>query len=93
MGELYFWTVNRNWSLKKIADLEQRIKAAVIVPYGLDLCKEFARVKQSLPQGRVVPTNDLWIAACAIRHSIPLVTNNFKHFDGIPPPRYHYGGR
>lgn len=32
----------------------------------------------------LIADNDLWIAACAIRHSIPLVSNNFKHFDGIP---------
>ena len=42
------------------ADLEQRIKAAVIVPYDLDLCKEFGRVELSLAAGRNVPANDLW---------------------------------
>jgi predicted nucleic acid-binding protein len=84
VGELYYWTEKRKWSPRKIADLEQRIKAAVIVPYDLELCKEFGRVKLSLPVGKVVPTNDLWIATCAIRHSIPLVTHNFKDFDGIP---------
>ena len=84
VGELYFWTLKKQWSPRNIAVLEQRIKAAVIVRYDLELCKEFGRVKLSLPVGRVVPTNDLWIATCAIRHSIPLVTHNFKDFDGIP---------
>jgi len=84
VGELYFWTIKRSWSARKIADLEQRIKAAVIVPYDLDLCKEFGRVKLSLAASRTVPANDLWIAACAIRHSIPLVTHNAKDFAGIP---------
>ena len=37
-----------------------------------------------LAAGRNVPANDLWIAACAIRHSIPLVTHNSKDFAGIP---------
>jgi len=27
-------------------------------------------------------------AACAIRHSIPLVSNNFRHFDAIPDLSY-----
>jgi hypothetical protein len=31
-----------------------------------------------------VADNDLWIAACAVRHSIPLVSNNQAHFEGIP---------
>jgi predicted nucleic acid-binding protein len=83
VGELYFWTVKRKWSPKNIASLEQRIRASVIVPYDVELCKEFARVKLSL-EGRLVPANDLWIATCAIRHSIPLVTHNRKHFEGIP---------
>ena len=32
----------------------------------------------------VTSSNDLWIAACARRHGIPIVSNNRKHFEGIP---------
>jgi len=32
--------------------------------------------------GTPVPTNDLWIAASAVEHSIPLVTND-RHFEMI----------
>ena len=84
IGELYFWTVKRAWSAERIAELEQRLKAAVVIPYDLELCREFGRVKASLPAGRNAPANDLWIATCAIRHSIPLVTHNVKDFVGIP---------
>jgi predicted nucleic acid-binding protein len=84
IGELYFWTLKRKWSRRRIAELEQHIKAAVIVPYDMDLCKEFGTVKASLDPARVIPSNDLWIATCAIRHSIPLATHNYKHFEGIP---------
>jgi len=85
VGELYVWTVKRKWSPKRIAALEQRLKAAVIVPYDLELCKDYGRLKAGLlTAGKVIPTNDLWIATCAIRHSIPLVTHNRKDFDGIP---------
>lgn len=84
VGELYVWSVKRNWSKKKLADFEEKLKAAVIVPYDLELCREYARVVASLPSGRVIPTNDLWIAVCAIRHSIPLLSNNRKDFEHIP---------
>jgi predicted nucleic acid-binding protein len=84
VGELYVWTIKRQWSAKRIAALEQHVKAAVIVPYDLELCREYGRVKSSLPTGRMVAANDLWIATCAIRHSIPLVTHNAKHFERIP---------
>ena len=83
VGELYAWTIKRQWGARRVADLEQRLKAAVIVPYDLELCKEYARVKCSLG-ARSVAGNDLWIATCAIRHSIPLVTHNRQHFEGIP---------
>jgi tRNA(fMet)-specific endonuclease VapC len=82
IGELFFWTAKRKWGPKKIALLEEHIKVAVIVPYDMELCREFGRVKESL--NTVVPANDLWIATCAIRHSIPLVTHNAKNFAQIP---------
>jgi predicted nucleic acid-binding protein len=85
VGELFVWSVRKQWSAKRIADLEQRIKAAVIVPYDLELSREYGRVKANLmAAGQVVPANDLWIAVCALRHSLPLVTHNFKDFQNIP---------
>jgi tRNA(fMet)-specific endonuclease VapC len=85
VGELFAWGVRRNWGPKKFADLEQRIKTAVVVPYDLDLCRQFGRIKaELLKAGNPVAANDLWIAACALRHSIPLVTHNAKHFTRIP---------
>ena len=35
-------------------------------------------------RGRPVGDNDLWIAACAVRHARPLVTRNTGHFDQVP---------
>jgi tRNA(fMet)-specific endonuclease VapC len=85
VGELFAWSVRKGWGAKKISDLEQRIKTAVVVPYDLNLCRQFGQIKAELLKvGRPVASNDLWIAACALRHSIPLVTHNAKHFTSIP---------
>lgn len=84
VGELYVWSVKRKWGKKKLADFEEKLKAAVIIPFDLELCREYGRVTASLPAGRTIPSNDLWIATCAIRHSIPLLSHNRKHFEGIP---------
>lgn len=35
------------------------------------------------PEGRVRHSNDLWTAAVALRHNLPLVTNNRKDFEGL----------
>jgi predicted nucleic acid-binding protein len=85
VGELLFWASKRKWGARKIADLYTRLRSTVIVPYDLALCETYGSVKAKLQEsGRTVADNDLWIAACAIRHSIPLVSNNRAHFEGIP---------
>jgi tRNA(fMet)-specific endonuclease VapC len=84
VGELYYGAEKKGWSAKTRQNLEERLKAVVIVPYDAELCRTFGRVKASLAAGVVVATNDLWIASCAIRHAIPLVSNNRKHFEKIP---------
>lgn len=33
---------------------------------------------------QLIGTNDLWIAAAAIAHKLPLVTNNTAHFNRVP---------
>lgn len=85
VGELYFGAKRKNWGEAKIADLKDRLRVVTIVPYDEGVCRTYADIKADCEsRGRTVGANDLWIAACAIRHSIPLVSNNFKHFNGIP---------
>jgi tRNA(fMet)-specific endonuclease VapC len=84
VGELFYGAEKRGWSAKTISYLQEKLKAVVIVPYDEELCHTYARIRASLPVGVVVAANDLWIAASAIRHSIPLVSNNRKHFEQIP---------
>jgi|SRR5579863_415939 len=88
VGELYYGAIKRGWGAKKIANLAQHLKAAVIVPYDVEICKTYGRLRATLKtesgSDRCIFQNDLWIAACAVRHNLPLITNNRKHFEGIP---------
>ena len=45
-------------------------------------CAATTRLLRGLNQ--LIGTNDLWIAAAALAHAIPLVTNNSAHFSLIP---------
>jgi tRNA(fMet)-specific endonuclease VapC len=76
------------WKETQLAILEARLAVVVVVPYDIEVCRTYGILKTTLknPDGsdRVVGPNDLWIAACAVRHSLTLVTNNRKHFAGIP---------
>lgn len=77
-----------DWPESHMERLETRLKLVVIVPYDVEICKTYGNLKAVLknPDGsdRLVPSNDLWIASCAVRHSLTLVTNNRMHFDNIP---------
>jgi len=65
--------------------LKQTLRTIAVVPYDELLCITYASLRATLEsQGRVVAANDLWIAASAVRHQIPLVSNNQKHFENIP---------
>ncbi len=83
VGELHFGAAKAGWSPDKILRMQARLRATVIVPYDSGVCEAYGRIKASLPKSRVISDNDLWIAACAVRHSVPLVTHNRRHFDQI----------
>jgi predicted nucleic acid-binding protein len=88
IGELYYWTERRKWGTEKLSRLENAIQAAIIVRYDFEVCRTYARLKSALrnPSGsqKIIGDNDLWIAACAVRHGIPLVTHNRRDFEAIP---------
>jgi tRNA(fMet)-specific endonuclease VapC len=46
----------------------------------------YGEIKDKLrSKGRPIPENDIWIAAAAFQHSLPLVTRDehFKQIDGL----------
>lgn len=85
VGELLFGARKRKWGAAKIAELERRLRGAVVVPYDRELCDTYARLKaETRAVGKVVDDNDMWIAASAVRHNIPLISHNRDHFTDIP---------
>ncbi len=87
VGELLFGAYKGGWTEAKIEGMKGRLRSVVIVPYDYLLCQTYASLKSELRRvhkGLCIADNDFWIAACAVRHSIPLVTNNRRHFDKIP---------
>jgi predicted nucleic acid-binding protein len=85
VGELYFGAKRRDWGKERIESLRDRLRSTTIVPYDYNLCETYGELKAKCEKiGKGISPNDLWIATCAVRHSLPLVSNNFKHFNGIP---------
>lgn len=85
VGELLTGAKKANWGETKRKELEKRIALAGVIPYDMELVRTYGEINGALLQtGRVIAANDLWIASTAIRHSIPLVSHNRKHYDDIP---------
>ena len=85
VAELYYWAHARNWGQRKVDDLKVRLRSVVIVPFDQKLCMTYAELKaKTSAAGSAVAANDLWIAACAVRHALSLISNNRKHFENIP---------
>jgi predicted nucleic acid-binding protein len=85
LGELRFWSCKNKWGKPRIDDLEDRLRSVIIVPYDDAICDMYAQLKAEMwANGKTISDNDLWIAACAVRHSITLITHNRKHFVNVP---------
>ena len=85
VGELFYGAEKKGWGQAKRQALEERLRAVVIVPFDLDVCREYAILSNlKTPDGvqRSIAANDRWIAASAIRHGLPLISNNRRHFEG-----------
>jgi tRNA(fMet)-specific endonuclease VapC len=85
LGELRFWGYKKKWGKPRLKDLEGRLRSVIIVPYDDVICDVYAQLKTEMEaNGTPIAANDLWIATCAVRHSITLITHNRKHFEKVP---------
>jgi predicted nucleic acid-binding protein len=96
VGELYFGAEKKNWGEKKRRELETTLRNFVVIPYDHEIARCYGRlVADREREGHKIAPNDAWIAACTVRHGVPLVTHNAKDFTGItsleiitePPPQ------
>jgi predicted nucleic acid-binding protein len=56
-----------------------------VLPWSLDVAWEYGRAYRHLArEGRLIGANDLWIAATALAHNMPVVTANEQHFKRVP---------
>lgn len=84
VGELYYGAEKRNWGEIKRKRLEAALRKFVVVPYDHEIARDYGRVMaESQRTGMAIAPNDAWISACALRHAVPLVTHNARHFESI----------
>jgi tRNA(fMet)-specific endonuclease VapC len=84
VAELFKWTLKRRWDAKRVEQLEMALRRYVVIPYDQNLAWAWARVVAACEDaGRAMAPSDAWVAAAALRHSVPLLTNNVKHFEAV----------
>lgn len=85
IGELYLWAELRSWGAKRRHTLSRAIEKHVVLTWDDATALHWARVRAERQRiGQPIAAQDAWIAACALRHGLPLVTHNRDHFVDIP---------
>jgi predicted nucleic acid-binding protein len=83
------WTVAGEFA-EGFGDIHHPACAAMLARFDILAMNEatahhYAVATRLLRAGnQLIGANDLWIAAAALAHSMPLVTNNSAHFSRIP---------
>jgi tRNA(fMet)-specific endonuclease VapC len=81
IAELDRWTLGRNWGTARKEKLAEFLHEFVVIHSTRALCLKWAEViDNSVRKGHPIDSNDAWIAATALLHGVPLVTNNKAHF-------------
>lgn len=84
VGEMFFGAENRNWGIAKRKHLETTLRNFVVIPYDHEIARRYGLLMtERKRKGMPIAPNDAWIAACTVRHAIPLITHNAKDFLGI----------
>jgi tRNA(fMet)-specific endonuclease VapC len=77
VGEMYFGAEKANWGDAKRRQLETTLRNFVVIPYDYKIAQCYGRlVAERQRIGSPIAPNDAWIAACAVRHLVPLITHN-----------------
>jgi tRNA(fMet)-specific endonuclease VapC len=86
LAELYDWAYGRNDPAPTIATIQNLLTYEVnLIPFDADCAEDFGRLRVDLRrQGINVDNMDLLIAATARVYDLTLVTQNTRHFQGIP---------
>lgn len=84
VGEIYYGAEKARWGEKKRSQLESTLRNFVVIPYDHEIAKRYGVIAaERKRKGRPITSNDAWIAACAVKHGVPLVTHNAKDFENI----------
>jgi tRNA(fMet)-specific endonuclease VapC len=86
IGELYFGAYASISIQKKISEIEDFQKKCTVLNVTPETGLLFGKIKAQLKaKGKPIPENDIWIAASALEHELPLYTtdNHFRDIENL----------
>lgn len=84
VASLRWIALRRKWGLKKITDLESRLKSMAVVPSTDEITSAWAQLmNDQMLSGSRIEIEDAWIAATALVFGCPVLTNDRKDFERI----------
>ncbi|MBI3402865.1 MAG: PIN domain-containing protein [Acidobacteria bacterium] len=83
IGELRYGALNSRRSAENVAEVDRLVNRCRVLDITATTAAAYARLRLDLKEkGKLIPENDLWIAALCIEHQVKLAAVD-GHFDGI----------
>ena len=86
LGELYYGALISARPQEQVSRIEQFFSNYKVFQTNLEVIQSYAQIKSGLKQkGKMIPENDIWIAAFAKAYKVPLLTSDlhFRSVEGI----------
>ena len=81
VGELWKWTLVRQWGPQRAAGMQAFLSRVVVLPYSATVARTWGELQaHAQRRGRPQSANDTWIAACCLVRELPLAMLNIKDF-------------
>ena len=83
LGELYFGAAKSGRVEANLKAVDSLVARTSVLACDQETALQYGHLKARLKAaGRLIPENDIWIAATAIRHSLTLLSRD-RHFDEV----------
>jgi tRNA(fMet)-specific endonuclease VapC len=91
LGELQYGARRTAQVVTNLARIDELAGSVPVLACSATTARYYAQIKESLrSKGRLIPENDIWVAAVAQEHGLPLATRDrhFKEVSGLKIERW-----
>jgi tRNA(fMet)-specific endonuclease VapC len=84
LGELFYGAYKSAFRAKGLEQIESFTRLCAVLGVDQHTADNYGLISAELGRlGKLIPQNDLWIAAIAMQHDLPLATRD-QHFSSVP---------